>query len=101
MLGSAKALKRNNRECKGILNGPLMAPRFSDYRDSAIVYFTDCQVEQSAWGSNFAARMASRRNFAKMLDPKLVVRLGASFWRAFFDFVGTSQDLDVHEPLLR
>jgi hypothetical protein len=28
MLGSAKELKRNNRECKGILIGPLMAPRF-------------------------------------------------------------------------
>jgi len=29
MLGSAKELKRNNRECKGTLIGPLMAPRFS------------------------------------------------------------------------
>jgi len=28
MLGKAKALKRNNWECKGILIGPLMAPRF-------------------------------------------------------------------------
>jgi hypothetical protein len=28
MLGSAKALKRNNRKCKGILIGPLKAPRF-------------------------------------------------------------------------
>jgi hypothetical protein len=28
MLGNAKALKRNNWECKGILIGPLMAPRF-------------------------------------------------------------------------
>jgi hypothetical protein len=25
---TAKALKRNNRECKGILFGPSMAPRF-------------------------------------------------------------------------
>jgi hypothetical protein len=29
MLRSAKALKRNNRECKGILIGPSKAPRFS------------------------------------------------------------------------
>ena len=29
MLGSAKSLKRNNRECKGILIGPSMAPHFS------------------------------------------------------------------------
>ena len=28
MLGSAKSLKRNNRECKGILIGPSMAPVF-------------------------------------------------------------------------
>ena len=28
MLGRAKELKRNNRECKGILIGPLMVPRF-------------------------------------------------------------------------
>jgi hypothetical protein len=28
MLGSAKALKKNNRELKGILIGPLKAPRF-------------------------------------------------------------------------
>jgi hypothetical protein len=28
MRGNAKALKRNNRECKGILIGPLKAPRF-------------------------------------------------------------------------
>jgi hypothetical protein len=29
MAENAKALIRNNRECKGILIGPLMAPRFS------------------------------------------------------------------------
>src|SRR6267142_1936945 len=29
MQGSTKVLKRNNRECKGILIGPLKAPRFS------------------------------------------------------------------------
>ncbi len=31
MLGNAKALKRNKRACKGILTGPLKAPRFSRY----------------------------------------------------------------------
>jgi hypothetical protein len=32
MLGSAKTLKRNSRECQGILIGPSMAPRSSqDY----------------------------------------------------------------------
>jgi len=28
MLGSSKLLKRNNRECNGILIGPSMAPHF-------------------------------------------------------------------------
>jgi hypothetical protein len=72
MLGSAKELKRNNRECKGILIGPLMAPRFSRpsrFRHS--VFSLTVQVAQSASGSNFAARMASRRNFVNMLDPSL------------------------------
>jgi len=60
------------------------------------------QVARSASGSNFAARMASRRNFVNMLDPKPVIRLEASFGRAFFDFVGTSRDLDVsRSPVTR
>jgi hypothetical protein len=68
MLGSAKELKRNNRKCKGILmalNGP---PFFSTIEiPSQCISFT-VQVAQSALGSNFAARMASRRNFVNMLD---------------------------------
>jgi len=59
-------------------------------------------IAQSASGSNFAERMASRRNFVNMLDPKPVIRLEASFGRAFFDFVGTSRDLDVsRSPVTR
>jgi hypothetical protein len=50
MLGSAKELKRNNGECKGILIGPLMAPRFSR-----------CTKGDLGFGPNFAARMANRR----------------------------------------
>ena len=70
MLGSAKKLKRNNAECKGILIGPLMAPVFLDHRDSLsqCISLTGL-VAQSALGSNFAARMASRRNFVSVLDP--------------------------------
>ena len=34
IIGNAKTLKRNDRECKGILIGPLMAPRFSLARSS-------------------------------------------------------------------
>jgi hypothetical protein len=69
MLGSAKKLKRNNRECKGILIGPLMAPRFVTTEIPSQRISLTVQVAQSASGSNFAARMASRRNFANMLDP--------------------------------
>jgi hypothetical protein len=51
------------------LNGPSF---FLDHRDSAIVYFTHWASRAVGSGSNFAARMASRRNIANMLDPKLV-----------------------------
>jgi hypothetical protein len=69
MLGSAKELKRNNRECKGILmalNGPSF---FSTIEIPSQCISLTVQVAQSASGSNFAARMASRRNFVNMLDP--------------------------------
>jgi len=39
MLGNAKALKRNNRECEGILIGPSMAPRFLGAENSVVVFF--------------------------------------------------------------
>jgi hypothetical protein len=53
MLGNAKPLKRNNWECKGILIGPLMAPRFLDYRDSVTVYFTHCPSRAVGFGLKF------------------------------------------------
>jgi hypothetical protein len=61
MMGSAKALKRNNGEPKGILIGPLRAPRFSQkLRFSPSGILLTVSIEQSASGSNFAVRMASR-----------------------------------------
>ncbi len=66
MLGSAKELKRNNRECKGILIGPSF---FSTIEIPSQCISLTVQVAQSASGSNFAARMASRRNFVNTLDP--------------------------------
>jgi hypothetical protein len=53
MPGNAKALKRNNWECKGILMGPLMAPRFFDHRDSVTVYFTHCPSCAVGFGLKF------------------------------------------------
>jgi hypothetical protein len=53
------------------------------------------QVAQSASGSKFAARMASRRNFTNVPD-RTRSSAGASFEWDFFDFVETSQDPDVH-----
>jgi hypothetical protein len=61
MLGNSKALKRNNRESKGILIDPLMAPRFSECQDSVLVFFPHCTKGDVGFGSNFAARMASRQ----------------------------------------
>ena len=53
MLGSAKELKRNNRECKGTLIGPLMAPRFSRPARSLTVYFTHCPSRSVGFGLKF------------------------------------------------
>jgi len=60
MTGSAKILKRNNQEHKEILIGPSMAPRFSG-TEIPLSLFVAARNLMSASGSNFAARMASRR----------------------------------------
>ncbi len=48
MLGNTKALKRNDRECKGILIGPSMAPRFFSGQDSVAVFFLAARKSPSA-----------------------------------------------------
>jgi hypothetical protein len=51
MLGSAKTLKRNNRECKGILIGPLMAPRFFEsVKFLGRGFFTHCPSQHVGFG---------------------------------------------------
>jgi hypothetical protein len=70
MLGNAKALKRNNGECKGILIGPLMAPRFSrPLRFLHSVFHSLSRSHSRLRAQIFAARMASRRNFTNRADP--------------------------------
>jgi hypothetical protein len=63
--------------------------------------FAHTFTETSAQKQKLSGTDGNRRNIANMLDPKLVVRLEASFGRALFDFIGISSGLDVHEPLLR
>jgi len=48
------------------LNGPSF---FSTIEIPSLCISLTVQVAQSASGSNFAARMASRRNFVNMLGP--------------------------------
>jgi len=48
MLRNGKTLKRNDRECKGILIGPSMAPRFSRCSDSVVLSFLSALSEASA-----------------------------------------------------
>jgi len=74
------------------LNGPSF---FSTSEIPSECISLTVQVAQLALGSNFAARMASRRNFMNMLD-RTHSAAGASLVRDFFDFVETSQDPDVH-----
>ena len=59
MAENAKALKRNDRECNGILIGPLNGPSFlPSERDSSAVCLVS--VNKVGFGTNSAARMASR-----------------------------------------
>ncbi|PYU50968.1 MAG: hypothetical protein DMG53_02265 [Acidobacteria bacterium] len=64
MMGNAKALKGNNWECKGILIGPLMAPRsFFDHRDSVTVYLSKsrsrlrAQISRHEWQADATSRI--------------------------------------------
>ncbi len=68
------------------LNGPSF---FSTSEIPSECISLTVQVAQLALGSNFAARMASRRNFMNMLD-RTHSAAGASLVRDFFDFVETS-----------
>jgi len=75
------------------LNGPSF---FSTTEIPSLCISLTVQVTESASGSNFAARMASRRNFFTSNQTGTPGPAGASFERNFFDFVETSQDPDVH-----
>ena len=59
MLGSTKALKRNNRESQGILIGPSMAPRFHRTLRFRHYVSSHCSKGVVSFGPNFAARTAS------------------------------------------
>jgi hypothetical protein len=51
MRGNAKALKRNNKECKGILIGPLMVPRFFEsVKFPQRGFFTHCPSQHVGFG---------------------------------------------------
>src|SRR5260370_35693221 len=97
MQGNAKALKRNNWECKGILIGPFFGLSFfSTTEIPSLCISLTVQVTESASGSNFAARMASRRNFFTSMPGRNSWPCGGIVRAEFFDFVETSQDPDVN-----
>jgi hypothetical protein len=50
MLGSTKSLKRNNRKCKGILIGPLKAPRFLGAQIPSLCFISLPEIRRSASG---------------------------------------------------
>ena|SRR5436190_565500 len=97
MQGNAKALKRNNWECKGILIGPLMAPRF--FRPPR---FRHCVFHSLSKSRSRLRAQISRRGWQADVTSSRVCQTGtpgpagASFERNFFDFVETSQDPDVN-----
>jgi hypothetical protein len=54
MMGNAKALKRNDRESKGILIGPSMAPRFLRVSEIPSLWvFTYCPNKEVGFGPKF------------------------------------------------
>ena len=76
MLRSAKELKRNNRKCKGILIGPLMAPRFFDHRDSVTAYFTHCPSRAVGFRLKFCGADGKPTQLREYARPDLVARPG-------------------------
>ncbi len=68
MLGNRKALKRNDRERKGILIGPSMASRFFLGTEIPALFFFSLHESRRRLGLNFVARMASRRPTFLKLD---------------------------------
>ena len=96
MLGRAKAWKRNNRECKGMLIGRVMVPRFSRpprFRHSVFHALSKsrgrlrAEISRRGWQADLTSRILQTRT----RDPAR-----ASFVWDFLDFVETSQDPDVH-----
>jgi hypothetical protein len=57
MLGNARALKKNNRERKGILIDPSMAPRFSRCSDSVVLFFSQRTKGLARWSVVANARL--------------------------------------------
>src|SRR5467141_3592956 len=103
MLGSAKELKRNNRECKGILIGPLMAPRF--FRPPR---FRHCVFHSLSKSRSRLRAQISRRGWQADVTSSRVNQTGtpgpavASFERNFFDFASRPPRIRMFtEPLLR
>jgi len=90
-------LKRNNWECKGILIGPLMAPRF--FRPPR---FRHCVFHSLSKSRSRLRAQISRRGWQADVTSSRVCQTGtpgpagASFERNFFDFVETSQGPDVN-----
>src|SRR5271157_4208829 len=75
MLGNAKALKRNNRERKGILIGPSVFSVLKFFR----CVLSRCPKSGVGFGSNFAARMASRQPSLSWKRESICMIEGSSY----------------------
>ena len=100
MLGSAKTLKRNSKECKEILIGPSMAPRF--FRPPR---FRHCVFHSLSKSRSRLRAQISRRGWQADLTSRVCQTrtpgpAGASFERNFFDFAETFRALGLKIPRL-
>jgi hypothetical protein len=89
MLGNAKALKRNNRECKRILIGPSMAPRFFEpVKFARRGFFTHCPSHEVGFGPKFygtdgkPTRPASQDHHAGAPETQVAMHLADAYARA-------------------
>src|SRR6266550_8532992 len=90
-----ESLERNNRECKGILNGPLMAPRFfRPPRFHHCVFHSlfksrsplRAQISRRGWQADVTSRTCQTRTPGP----------AGNIVRADFLRLRRDQDLDVH-----
>jgi hypothetical protein len=89
MLGSAKELKRNNRECKGILIGPLKAPCFLGAKIPSLFFLAARKTRSASGQISRRGWQADRQTLGHLRTNRLIPNLISRHDKNFR--VGTSE----------